>query len=63
MDEHTLSVLLSYTVTALKDCSAWTHSDVLLALSTVVYGNGPHCQQVDVVLITRVFCRALACLQ
>uniref|UniRef100_A0A8C8DXS8 HEAT repeat-containing protein 6 n=1 Tax=Oryzias sinensis TaxID=183150 RepID=A0A8C8DXS8_9TELE len=45
MDEQTLNVLLNYTVTALKDCSAWTHSDVLLALSTVVYGNGPHCQQ------------------
>ncbi|RVE63858.1 hypothetical protein OJAV_G00140570 [Oryzias javanicus] len=45
MDENTLNVLLTYTVTALKDCSAWTHSDVLLALSTVVYSNGPHCQQ------------------
>uniref|UniRef100_A0A8C7Z8M2 HEAT repeat-containing protein 6 n=1 Tax=Oryzias sinensis TaxID=183150 RepID=A0A8C7Z8M2_9TELE len=56
MDEQTLNVLLNYTVTALKDCSAWTHSDVLLALSTVVYGNGPHCQQVDISLLfcTRV---------
>ncbi|XP_011481858.2 HEAT repeat-containing protein 6 isoform X2 [Oryzias latipes] len=50
MDEQTLNVLLNYTVTALKDCSAWTHSDVVLALSTVVYGNGPHCQQVSCLL-------------
>ncbi|XP_010748744.3 HEAT repeat-containing protein 6 [Larimichthys crocea] len=45
MDEHTLDVLVNYTVRALKVCSTWTHSDVLLALSTVVYGNGPQCHQ------------------
>ncbi|XP_056140684.1 HEAT repeat-containing protein 6 isoform X2 [Lampris incognitus] len=28
-------------VRALSVCSTWTHSDILLALSTVVYGNGP----------------------
>lgn len=47
MDEQTLAVLLNYTASALKVCSTWTHSGVLLALSTVVYGNGPQCHQVD----------------
>ncbi|XP_074467012.1 HEAT repeat-containing protein 6 [Sebastes fasciatus] len=45
MDERTLDVLVNYTVSALKECSTWTHSDVLLALSTVVYRNGPQCHQ------------------
>uniref|UniRef100_A0A3Q3XLF3 HEAT repeat-containing protein 6 n=1 Tax=Mola mola TaxID=94237 RepID=A0A3Q3XLF3_MOLML len=45
MDEQTLDVLVNYTTSALKECSTWTHSDILLALSTVVYGNGPQCQQ------------------
>ncbi|KAI3373664.1 hypothetical protein L3Q82_022254 [Scortum barcoo] len=45
MDEKTLDVLVNYTVSALKVCSTWTHSDILLALSTVVYGNGPQCHQ------------------
>ncbi|XP_061595748.1 HEAT repeat-containing protein 6 [Cololabis saira] len=45
MDEQTLHVLVNYTATALKQCSTWTHTDVLLALSTVVYGNGPQCHQ------------------
>ncbi|KAM6907605.1 HEAT repeat-containing protein 6 [Xenentodon cancila] len=45
MDEQTLHVLVNYTATALKECSTWTHTDVLLALSTVVYGNGPQCHQ------------------
>ncbi|XP_008290728.1 HEAT repeat-containing protein 6 [Stegastes partitus] len=45
MDEQTLDVLVNYTASALKVCSSWTHSDVLLALSTAVYGNGPHCHQ------------------
>ncbi|KAK9536626.1 hypothetical protein VZT92_006393 [Zoarces viviparus] len=45
MDERTLDVLLNYTTSALKVCSTWTHSDVLLALSTIVYGNGPQCHQ------------------
>ncbi|MEQ2181006.1 hypothetical protein GOODEAATRI_007003 [Goodea atripinnis] len=46
MDERTLDVLVNYTTDALKQCSTWTHSDVLLALSTVVYGNGSQCHQV-----------------
>uniref|UniRef100_A0A673A4H5 HEAT repeat-containing protein 6 n=1 Tax=Sphaeramia orbicularis TaxID=375764 RepID=A0A673A4H5_9TELE len=45
MDELTLDVLVNYTIRGLKVCSAWTHSDVLLALSTIVYGNGPQCHQ------------------
>ncbi|XP_019941793.2 HEAT repeat-containing protein 6 [Paralichthys olivaceus] len=45
MDEQTLIMLLKYTTSALKTCSTWTHSDVLLALSTVVYGNGHQCHQ------------------
>ncbi|XP_038565264.1 HEAT repeat-containing protein 6 isoform X2 [Micropterus salmoides] len=43
MDEKTLDVLVNYTASALKVCSTWTHSDILLALSTIVYGNGPQC--------------------
>ncbi|KAF0038365.1 hypothetical protein F2P81_008849 [Scophthalmus maximus] len=45
MDEQTLDVLVNYTASALKLCSTWTHSDVLLALSTIVYGNGSQCHQ------------------
>ncbi|KAF7206570.1 HEAT repeat-containing protein 6 [Nothobranchius furzeri] len=45
LDEHTLDVLVKYTSVALKECSTWTHSDVLLAISTVVYGNGFQCHQ------------------
>ncbi|KAL6098627.1 heatr6 [Pungitius sinensis] len=45
IEERTLDVLLDYTTSALKVCSTWTHSDVLLALSTIVYGNGPQCHQ------------------
>lgn len=48
MYEHTLDVLVNYTAGALKVCSTWTHTDILLALSTVVYGNGPQCHQVDI---------------
>ncbi|KAM3600846.1 uncharacterized protein V6R79_003569 [Siganus canaliculatus] len=45
MDEQTLGVLVNYATNALKVCSTWTHSDVLLALSTIVYGNGHQCHQ------------------
>lgn len=57
MDEQTLEVLVNYTARALKECSTWTHPDILLALSTVVYGNGPHCHQVDVSNI----CESIMC--
>lgn len=50
MDEQTLDVLVNYTASALKLCSTWTHSDVLLALSTIVYGNGSQCHQVSYML-------------
>lgn len=48
MDEQTLDVLVNYTAKALKVCSTWTHSDILQALSTVVYGNGHQCRQVRI---------------
>lgn len=46
MDEQTSDVLVRYTVKAVRKCDTWTHSDILLALSTVVYGNGSQCLQV-----------------
>lgn len=46
MDEQTLDVLVKFTTGALRACGAWTHSDILLALSAIVYGNGPRCFQV-----------------
>ncbi|XP_077597507.1 HEAT repeat-containing protein 6 [Stigmatopora nigra] len=45
MDEQTLHVLLKYLSAALDLCNTWTHLGVLQALATVVYGNGPQCQQ------------------
>ncbi|XDV39080.1 hypothetical protein PO909_008371 [Leuciscus waleckii] len=45
VDEHTLDVLVSYCSRALRTCSSWTHPDVLLALSSLVYGNGSKCQR------------------
>lgn len=45
VDEHTLDVLVSYCSRALRTCSSWTHSEVLLALSSLVYGNGSKCQR------------------
>ncbi|XP_068187351.1 HEAT repeat-containing protein 6 [Antennarius striatus] len=45
MDETTLDELLSYTTRALKACSAWTHSDILVAISAMAYGNGSRCHK------------------
>ncbi|XP_068600420.1 HEAT repeat-containing protein 6 [Brachionichthys hirsutus] len=45
MDEKMLDGLLSYTAGALKACGAWTHSDILLAIATLAYGNGCRCRQ------------------
>ncbi|XP_076024992.1 HEAT repeat-containing protein 6 [Genypterus blacodes] len=45
IDEQTSDVLVKYTVKALRRCDTWTHSDILLALSTVVFGNGSQCLQ------------------
>ena len=46
MDEPTLHGLVGYIVRALSVCAKWTHTEVLLALSTVLYGNGPQCHKV-----------------
>uniref|UniRef100_A0A672T663 HEAT repeat-containing protein 6 n=1 Tax=Sinocyclocheilus grahami TaxID=75366 RepID=A0A672T663_SINGR len=45
VDEHTLDVLVSYCTHALRTCSSWTHPEVLLALSSLVYGNGSRCHR------------------
>uniref|UniRef100_A0AAY5L420 HEAT repeat-containing protein 6 n=1 Tax=Esox lucius TaxID=8010 RepID=A0AAY5L420_ESOLU len=45
VDEQTLDVCMCYAVQALGVCNPWTHSEILLALSTLVYGNGPHCHR------------------
>ncbi|XP_067231786.1 HEAT repeat-containing protein 6 [Chanodichthys erythropterus] len=45
VDENTLDVLVSYCSRALRTCSSWTHPEVLLALSSLVYGNGSKCQR------------------
>ncbi|KAK2873041.1 hypothetical protein Q8A67_022938 [Cirrhinus molitorella] len=45
VDEHTLDVLVSYCSRALRTCSTWTHPEVLLALSSLVYGNGSRCHR------------------
>uniref|UniRef100_A0A673XFJ6 HEAT repeat-containing protein 6 n=1 Tax=Salmo trutta TaxID=8032 RepID=A0A673XFJ6_SALTR len=45
VDEQTLDVCVCYVVSALSVCSLWTHSEVLQALSTLIYGNGPRCYQ------------------
>ncbi|XP_036444533.1 HEAT repeat-containing protein 6 [Colossoma macropomum] len=45
VDEQTLDTLVSYCTRALRVCSSWTHSEILLALSSLVYGNGPRCQR------------------
>ncbi|KAJ7997528.1 hypothetical protein DPEC_G00229950 [Dallia pectoralis] len=45
VDEQTLEVCVCYVVRALGVCNPWTHSEVLLALSTLVYGNGPRCNR------------------
>ncbi|XP_017559875.1 HEAT repeat-containing protein 6 [Pygocentrus nattereri] len=45
VDEQTLDTLVSYCTRALWVCSSWTHSEILLALSSLVYGNGPRCQR------------------
>uniref|UniRef100_A0A9J7Z887 HEAT repeat-containing protein 6 n=2 Tax=Cyprinus carpio TaxID=7962 RepID=A0A9J7Z887_CYPCA len=45
VDEHTLDVLVSYCSRALRTCSSWTHTEVLLALSSLLYGNGSRCHR------------------
>ncbi|XP_062868208.1 HEAT repeat-containing protein 6 [Trichomycterus rosablanca] len=45
VDEQALDELVSYCTRALQTCSVWTHSELMLALSSVLYGNGGRCQQ------------------
>uniref|UniRef100_A0A8C2UA23 HEAT repeat-containing protein 6 n=1 Tax=Coturnix japonica TaxID=93934 RepID=A0A8C2UA23_COTJA len=45
VDEQNLNFLLSYCISALKQCSSWTHVEILQALAAVVYNNGPKCQK------------------
>ncbi|NXH14894.1 HEAT6 protein, partial [Bucco capensis] len=44
-DEQSLAFLLSYCISALKQCSSWTHVEILQALAALVYNNGPKCQK------------------
>lgn len=46
MDEQALDALVSYCIRAVHTCSTWTHPEVLLALSSVLYANGAKCQRV-----------------
>ncbi|XP_064022116.1 HEAT repeat-containing protein 6 [Pogoniulus pusillus] len=45
VDEQNLNFLLSYCISALKQCSSWTHVEILQALAALVYSNGPKCQK------------------
>ncbi|XP_019348983.2 HEAT repeat-containing protein 6 isoform X2 [Alligator mississippiensis] len=45
VDEQDLDFLLGYSISALKQCSSWTHIEILQALATLVYNNGPKCQK------------------
>ncbi|NXI36982.1 HEAT6 protein, partial [Galbula dea] len=47
VDEHNLNFLLSYCISALKQCSSWTHVEILQALAALVYNNGPKCQKAN----------------
>uniref|UniRef100_A0A8C3D1D2 HEAT repeat-containing protein 6 n=1 Tax=Cairina moschata TaxID=8855 RepID=A0A8C3D1D2_CAIMO len=44
-DEQNLNFLLFYCISSLKQCSSWTHVEVLQALAALVYNNGPKCQK------------------
>lgn len=47
VDEQNLNFLLSFCISALEQCSSWTHVEVLQALAALVYSNGPKCQKVS----------------
>ncbi|KFO92980.1 HEAT repeat-containing protein 6, partial [Buceros rhinoceros silvestris] len=60
VDEQNLNFLLSYCISALEQCSSWTHVEVLQALAALVYSNGPNCQKVSLQLRerdTKIFAR------
>ncbi|XP_072278319.1 HEAT repeat-containing protein 6 [Pyxicephalus adspersus] len=45
VDEQNLDFLLGFSVSALKQCSSWTHVEILHALAALVYSNGHKCQK------------------
>ncbi|XP_058531581.1 HEAT repeat-containing protein 6 [Ochotona princeps] len=45
VDEQSLDFLLTYTISALQQCSSWTHMEILQALAALVYFNGSKCQK------------------
>ncbi|KAL8199194.1 UNVERIFIED_CONTAM: HEAT repeat-containing protein 6 [Gekko kuhli] len=45
VDDESLQFLVPYFISALKQCSSWTHVEILQALAASVYNNGPKCQK------------------
>uniref|UniRef100_A0A2K5KK31 HEAT repeat-containing protein 6 n=1 Tax=Cercocebus atys TaxID=9531 RepID=A0A2K5KK31_CERAT len=45
VDEQHLDFLLAYTISAIHQCSSWTHMEILQALAALVYCNGSKCQK------------------
>ncbi|XP_012504151.1 PREDICTED: HEAT repeat-containing protein 6 [Propithecus coquereli] len=45
VDEQNLDFLLAYTISAIQQCSSWTHVEILQALAALVYCNGSKCQK------------------
>ncbi|XP_005393963.2 PREDICTED: HEAT repeat-containing protein 6 [Chinchilla lanigera] len=45
VDEQNLDFLLAYTISAVRQCSSWTHMEILQALAALVYYNGSKCQK------------------
>lgn len=45
VDEQNLDFLLTYMISAIQQCSSWTHMEILQALAALVYCNGSKCQK------------------
>uniref|UniRef100_A0A8D2B6Q2 HEAT repeat-containing protein 6 n=1 Tax=Sciurus vulgaris TaxID=55149 RepID=A0A8D2B6Q2_SCIVU len=45
VDEQNLDFLMGYTISAIQQCSSWTHMEILQALAALVYCNGSKCQK------------------
>ncbi|XP_003795669.1 HEAT repeat-containing protein 6 [Otolemur garnettii] len=45
VDEQNLDFLLPYTISAIQQCSSWTHMEILQAMAALVYCNGSKCQK------------------
>uniref|UniRef100_A0A480PKP6 HEAT repeat-containing protein 6 n=2 Tax=Sus scrofa TaxID=9823 RepID=A0A480PKP6_PIG len=45
VDEQNLDFLLAYAISAIQQCSSWTHMQILQALAALVYCNGSKCQK------------------